>query len=372
MKVRPLTKAVFAGAILIGLVPQAYGQTPAAGWAFDLVAEATDAVDNYTFASTAVRQWGPTNEVFILSERGYIPPETHDLQIRRYLTSPGAPPTLTDGPFLVDSVDHVKLLLPSMSLRNMGAQRKVSVLHRQILHDCDGDGVPPRSELLTSQAYEAMDMVRNTWGKIAGPSPSPETVYDGTGSGCLEAAQGTSAWSQDYLHAAFTEDQYKVDPTDPLEPDPPVCQVQYAERPDAGGWSNGLVTGGALHDHPAIAIPFSGVFRALAYHEGGVHKIIVDIDDMTTVPPTPLSSVDFFSVVGGGKVNWPSVDQNSKEDFITVAWHDDDPTSFNDYIRFSTCYGEADCAAGVWDPPADVAGPSRDARHVEIRSWGKT
>ncbi len=113
--------------LILALCSLAQAQTVHPDWSANLVTDSSFVDEGWVEIATGIRQFGPTDEVFVVTERRYASGD-HQLDARSLACGAGpcdaglgATVTPLEGPDLIGPLtEWDKLLLPSVALRRLG------------------------------------------------------------------------------------------------------------------------------------------------------------------------------------------------------------------------------------------------------------
>ena len=367
----------------------ALGQTAHPDWDLVIVADNSETVDGFVNMSASIRQWGPTDEVFIVTERrtpdplgGTTPPATYQLFVQGfdcpgYADTPLVCGPLLHGPEALSAVSNYdQLLLPSLAIRRMGptGPRQVSAMYRERRFTTCGDETDPGwLALPNTESREAMDLVYTRWRTGGTGVVGTEVIFDGTDAVCERAGASSIQWTQSVLRGCYTEQPL------PIGDDP--CLVHCGDRPNGGVWSDDatlqLSDMDDAFDHPTVKLTGDGGFRVRGYHRetpAGNDAVFAELTNVATGTTFPL-----FQAGGPGATrrrNNPSVtfEYDATDSHVTVVYQDRRPLGgpATDRISWASCTSTANCEAGTWTAPASAltTGDEDAAGHPTIVGHG--
>ncbi|MFT5454805.1 MAG: hypothetical protein ACI9K2_001283 [Myxococcota bacterium] len=339
------------------LTGPAHADEVAPGWHHTLVNEATFDADNSTFVASAVRQWGPTNQVFVVTERRASTLD-HTLLVDEYTCTDAPCSTSTHSTVadedLLGATSADLMHLPGVALRRHAPSGHME-LH--ITHNTDGP----------FGCADSTDYIETVWRTDVFGWGGSLDVWMSTAPGdCRKSGQSLTKYWKKKTWACFTQ----------KTPSATEDRVRCGGVQNPSPWTTALIDSPALgvqQDHPEFVFgpTAPAATRAVAYHqwEGASHEVRVRfIDDLGTPTQVYAADVDHVS-------DRPSADISLAEDRLGVVWEHRPaagPTGWE--IQYGDCTTLAGCLdpggpGDTWSASSVVHSGTR-VRRPEFRSSG--
>jgi hypothetical protein len=295
--------------------------------------------------SAAMRQWGPTDEAFIVYDRVYDDDnsfdDAHDLHVEHYLCSGSGCSTGTfqQRTTLGEETRFDAVMQPSLAVHRDGTDPvELNIVFRQKLElDCDNDNTSYLQLTVNdyqtdeARAHDLLEVVWDTTNEVVDENQVELTPYQE----CRDYGVSYTRWYEGAPWACYTEKPDLDQATDTV-----LCSTNS----NGGDWERDatLDNDGLNLDHSWFDMRDDDkkfVAGRWGRNGGSLDELQVHMPDHTGDPV-----MEFDALVED--VDYPTVDVNGDGD-VRVVWQDlDRNDADSDTLQFSWCSASEDCADG--------------------------